>query len=105
MRTFFWLVENSPSAIRLFPLVRVPGKIKEETVVQYNDSYDWPAQPPVGIYYGLLDEFMHEWLLRQQELYAGEITRDEYFEWKLNWPHTCDDGRESQYYVPWRKNK
>ena len=107
MRTFFWLDENSPGAIRLFPLVRVPGKIKEETVVQYNDSYDWPAQPPVGIYfnYGLVDEFMHEWLLRQQELHAGEITRDEYFEWKLNWPATCDDGRESQYYIPWRKNK
>ena len=48
---------------------------------------------------------MHEWLLRQQELDAGEITRDEYFEWKLNWPYTCDDSKESQYYVTWRKNK
>ena len=107
MRTVFWLDEDSPGSICLFPLVRVPGKIKEETVVQYNDSYDWPARPPVGIYfnYGLVDEFMHEWLLRQQELHAGEITRDEYFEWKLNWPATCDDGRESQYYIPWRKNK
>ena len=49
---------------------------------------DWPAHPPVGMYfqYGLVDEFMREWLLRQQELHAGEITRDEYFEWKLNWP-------------------
>ena len=37
--------------------------------------------------------------------HAGEITRDEYFEWKLNWPHTCDDGLESEYYIPWRKNK
>ena len=55
--------------------------------------------------YGLVDEFMHEWLLRQQELDAGEITRDEYFEWKLNWPYTCDDSKESQYYVTWRKNK
>ena len=42
--------------------------------------------------YGLVDEFMREWLFRQQELHAGEITREEYFEWKLNWPHTCDDG-------------
>ena len=107
MRTFFWLDEDSPGSICLFPPVRVPGTIKEETVVQDNDSYDWPARPPVGIYfnYGLVDEFMHEWLLRQQELHAGEITRDEYFEWKLNWPATCDDGRESQYYIPWRKNK
>ena len=53
---------------------------------------DWPAQPLVGIYfnYGLVDEFMREWLLRQQELHAGEITREEYFEWKINWPLTCD---------------
>ena len=101
------LDEDSPGAIRLFPLVRDPGKIKEETVVQYNDSYDWPAQPPVGIYfnYGLVDEFMHEWLLRQQELDAGEITRDEYFEWKLNWPRTCDDCGKCEPSIPWRKNE
>ena len=107
MRTFFWLDEDSPGAIRLFPLVRVPGKIKEETVVQYNDSYDWPAHPPVGMYfqYGLVDEFMREWLFRQQELHAGEITRDEYFEWKLNWPRTCDDCGKCEPSIPWRKNE
>ena len=99
MRTFF----------RLFQLVRNPGKTgaSDDTSVRYNDNDDWPIHPPVGIYfqYGLVDEFMHEWLLRQQELDAGEITRDEYFEWKLNWPYTCDDSKESQYYVTWRKNK
>ena len=74
---------------------------------RYNDGDDWPAHPPVGMYfqYGLVDEFMREWLLRQQELHAGEITREEYFEWKINWPSTCDDGKESKYYVPWRKEK
>ena len=109
MRTFFWLDEDSPGAIRLFQLVRNPGKTgaSDDTSVRYNDNDDWPIHPPVGIYfqYGLVDEFMHEWLLRQQELDTGEITRDEYFEWKLNWPATCDDGKERQYYVTWRKNK
>ena len=93
MRTFFWLDEDSPGAIRLFQLVRNPGKTgaSDDTSVRYNDNDDWPIHPPVihppvGIYfqYGLVDEFMHEWLLRQQELDTGEITRDEYFEWKLN---------------------
>ena len=101
--------EDSPGSIRLFQLVRNPGKIgaSDDTAVRYNDTDDWPAQPPVGIYfnYGLVDEFMREWLLRQQELHAGEITREEYFEWKINWPSTCDDGKESKYYVPWRKEK
>ncbi len=90
MRTFFWLDEDSPGAIRLFQLVRNPGRAgaADDTAVRYNDSDDWPAHPPVGMYfqYGLVDEFMREWLLRQQELHAGEITREEYFEWKLNWP-------------------
>ena len=108
MRTFFWLDEDSPGAIRLFQLVRNPGRAgaADDTAVRYNDSDDWPAHPPVGMYfqYGLVDEFMREWLFRQQELHAGEITREEYFEWKLNWPHTCDDGLESEYYIPWRKD-
>lgn len=109
MRTFFWLDEDSPGSIRLFQLVRNPGKIgaSDDTAVRYNDTDDWPAQPPVGIYfnYGLVDDFMREWLLRQQELHAGEITRDEYFEWKLNWPCTCDDSKRFDNYVPWRKEK
>ena len=109
MQTFFWLDEDDRNIFHLFQLVRNPGRAgaADDTAVRYNDSDDWPAHPPVGMYfqYGLVDEFMREWLFRQQELHAGEITREEYFEWKLNWPHTCDDGLESEYYIPWRKNK
>lgn len=107
MRTFFWLDEDSPGSIRLFQLVRNPGKTNhsDDTSVRYNDTDDWPTKPPVGIYfnYGLVDDFMHEWLLRQQELEAGEISRAEYFEWKLNWPATCDDQVKCR--IEWRKNK
>ena len=109
MQTFFWLDEDNRNTFHLFQLVRNPGKIgaSDDTAVRYNDTDDWPAQPPVGIYfnYGLVDEFMREWLLRQQELHAGEITREEYFEWKLNWPCTCDDSKRFDSYVPWRKEK
>ncbi|BCJ92888.1 hypothetical protein acsn021_04570 [Anaerocolumna cellulosilytica] len=41
--------------------------------------------------YGLVDEFMSEWLIRKQELANKEITENEYLEWKLNWPDTRDD--------------
>ena len=62
MRTFFWLDEDSPGAIRLFQLVRNPGRAgaADDTAVRYNDSDDWPAHPPVGMYfqYGLVDEFI-----------------------------------------------
>ena len=48
---------------------------------------------------------MKEWVLRKEELKSGVITRDEYFEWKINWPCTCDDSKRFDYYVPWRKEK
>lgn len=39
----------------------------------------------------LLDDLLKEWQLRKKQLATGEITRDEYLEWKLNWPQTTDD--------------
>ena len=109
MQTLFWLEEAIPGAIRLFQLVRNPGRINasSDTDVLYNDTDDWPATPPVGFYfrYGILDDFMREWLLRQQELHSGEITRDEYFEWKINWPDTCDDCGKYTPKIQWRKNR
>ena len=33
---------------------------------------------------------LKEWVVRMDELKSGEITRDEYFEWKINWPQTYD---------------
>ena len=43
--------------------------------------------------------------LRQQELHTGEITGEEYVEWKRNWLRTCDDSQGFDNYVPCRKNK
>ena len=40
----------------------------------------------VSFNYRLLDEFMREWQQRKKELQAGQITKEEYQEWKLNWP-------------------
>ena len=61
--------------IRLFQLVRNPGKKQngDDTTAKYNDSDEWPVRQSVGMYfqYGLADEFMQEWLLRQQELRRG----------------------------------
>ena len=42
---------------------------------------------------------------QEQEYRAGEITREEYFEWKLNWPDTCDDLGKVTPTIKWRKNK
>ena len=45
----------------------------------------------------MLDRHLREWQLRKRELEAGEISPDEYMNWKLNWPRTSDQaGRHSQ---------
>ena len=45
----------------------------------------------------LLDRQLEEWQRRKCELAEGEISPDEYMEWKLNWPQTSDGaGRHSQ---------
>ena len=51
----------------------------------------------------MLDRHLREWQLRKRELEAGEISPDEYMNWKLNWPRTSDQaGRHSQKKA-WRK--
>ena len=39
----------------------------------------------VSFRYRLLDDFLKEWQLRKKQLREGEITKEEYLEWKLNW--------------------
>ncbi|WP_353847247.1 hypothetical protein [Clostridium sp.] len=50
--------------INLFQLVRNPGKCNasDDTAVHYNESDDWPAHPPVGLWfkYGVVDDFIRE---------------------------------------------
>lgn len=96
MQTFFGLDEDNRRKINLFQLVRNPGKTNAaDRDVRYNDNNDWPAHAPVGIYfdYGIVNHFMKEWLKRKEELKSKEITNDEYLEWKLNWPSTCDSNK------------
>ncbi|MHA9740118.1 helix-turn-helix domain-containing protein [Robinsoniella peoriensis] len=104
MFTFFWMDEENRGMINLFQVVRNPGKTNasDDRAVRYNDNDDWPAHAPVGIYfdYGIVNDFMREWLKRKEELKAKEITNDEYLEWKLNWPNTCDNNKNPK---KWRK--
>lgn len=50
------------------------------------------------------DKNMKEWILRKEDLKSGVITRDEYFEWKINWPQTCDDCGKFEPKKQWRKH-
>ena len=53
----------------------------------------------------LLDSFLKEWQLRKQQLADGEITQEEYLEWKLNWPQTADGCGKHTPGRRWRKSE
>lgn len=96
--------------INLFQLETYPDEksnSSDDTAIRYHDSDSWPAHPPVGMWfnYGVLNDFMKEWVLRKEELKSGKITRDEYFEWKINWPQTCDGCGKYDPKKKWRSVK
>lgn len=113
MQTLFWLEEGNPGLVKLFSLEKNPRKktaelnsepAENDVFAKYDDSDYWPAHSPVGVWFNnrQLDDFLREWKLRKDELRAKEITREEYFEWKLNWPFTCDGMENSKSYISWR---
>ncbi len=57
----------------------------------------------VSFRHRLLDDFLKEWQLRKKQLREGEITKEEYLEWKLNWPQTADGCGRYEPKKKWRK--
>ena len=110
MELLFWLDEFNPSALHLLLPRKFPGEKCNEvadTSVYYHDNDSWPAHAPVCMWfnYGVLNDFLKEWVVRMDELKSGEITKDEYFEWKINWPYTCDDCGKYDPKKQWRSVK
>ena len=58
----------------------------DEITLTYQDTYDMLLPSAVALWFNcsILNEFLEEWAIRKRELKAGEITKDEYFEWKIN---------------------
>lgn len=70
MQTFFRLDEDNRDAINLFSLIHSnkKGNATTKTLTQYDDNNDyWPDEPPVDMCfnYGLVDEFMREWMIQK----------------------------------------
>lgn len=107
MEMLFWLDDATPSLIRINQLQKFPGEKCNEnadTDIYYHDNDSWPAHAPTALWfnYGVLDGFLKEWTIRKNELASGDITADEYFEWKINWPQTCDDCGKHKPRKEWR---
>lgn len=91
MYTLFELDEHYP--IRLHEIVddSDPDFTEQHIVVNFHTR--------------LLDDFLKEWFLRKEEFAAGEISKAEYMEWKVNWPRTADDCGKFEPTKQWRKDK
>ena len=96
METLFWMDEDVPGVFRL-------------TTIQFDDPDCWREEyqdegaevclhgnivlpssvfPPTVLWTenGMLDNFFKEWGEKQAAYYAGHLTREQYFEWKIRWP-------------------
>ena len=123
MMLLFWLEEEHPGMFHAFELQRLKQKAHHGMVqksnhaddiggqtdsnVYYRDGDSWPAHAPCGLWIDnpLLNGFMREWLYHQQELKENVITREEYFEWKIGWPYTCDECGKRKPAKQWRRSE
>ena len=87
----------------LFELDEHYGDLTIYDVEDASDRFDIQKHKAVSFHVRLLDGFMAEWQQRKRELANGEITREEYMEWKLNWPQSTDDLGKCEPTKQWRK--
>lgn len=107
MLDFFWLEEEVSGSLYIFQLQKYNDKSDNRIAYGMYNNYQYGGIfPPVAIAlnYNKINDFMREWAIRFQELTNKEITQGEYFEWKLNWPFTCDDGGRFEPSIHWRNN-
>ena len=66
-----------------------PAKSSEAARPTYNeDDYDSTGSPVALTFeYGLVNDFLSEWCEMKTKLNNEEISPNEYFEWKITWPH------------------
>jgi len=101
LENLFWM--ETFGLLELFKLeeVREP---EEDWVVKgtYNEPNYLQYSAPIGITikYNSVNEFMQEWYKRYVEYHENEITRDQYTNWKLNWPKSCDNVTDG--HVDWK---
>jgi transcriptional regulator with XRE-family HTH domain len=88
----------------LFELDEHYNCIKIHEIIDRSDP-DYPT-PRLAVSFGTktLDDFLKEWQQRKKDLDEGRISRDEYMEWKINWPQTCDDCGRFEPSKKWRKS-
>ena len=91
MEALFWMDEEVPGIFQLTTIRR--DSIEEGTdtsLPQLEGNLVIPSSPfPPTVLWtenGMLDSLFKEWAEQQTAYYSGQITHEQYFEWKLRWP-------------------
>lgn len=102
----FWADVESSSILTLATAKRNDKKYNSVMgyEIEYTDNDDWMPREPTMLWFNhvIVNDALREWAIRQQELRDKIITRDEYFEWKLQWPYSCDDCGRVEPVKKWR---
>lgn len=82
-----WLFRSGEDGL---PTTMTPSKPSEAAKLTYNeDDYDCAGAPiALTFEYGLVNDFLSDWCEMKAKLNNGDISPNEYFEWKITWPHT-----------------
>lgn len=86
--SLFWLEEEKGyDVMNLTQLSDVYSA--DEVVNTYDETKALSTLAPVSLLFNdeKMNTNMHQWYLQKQKLDSGEISEDEYFEWKITWPH------------------
>ena len=88
IETLFWLEEANANSLSFHELY--PVSHDRDVKMTYNERYYSGSVLPVAVIfnYGLVNDFLYEWSSKKEELKDGIINADEYFDWKITWPHT-----------------
>lgn len=91
METLFWMDEDVPGIFRLTTIRRDNTEEVSDTFLpQLEGNLVVPSSslPPTVLWTenGMLDSLFKEWAQQQTAYYSGNITHEQYFEWKLRWP-------------------
>ena len=68
-------------------MVRLPKDADVKLTYDGNEYMASSVPIAVTFEYGLVNDFLLEWNEMKNKLRTGEITPNEYFEWKITWSH------------------
>ena len=88
IESLFWLEEEK--GYEIINLTELGDVYKDSEVsMTYNEAKRTSTISPISLIFQdeTLNYHMFEWNKKKQELASGKITKEEYFQWKITWPH------------------